>query len=319
MARILAASCGFTTDPKLAPEARLEANRRMILEALDGAAKFQPDFICLPELVLQYGCGDFGRMAALAEPVPEGPTVELVARKARAMNTHIILPLFEKEGDRVFNTAALIGRDGRLIGKYRKVHATGYEIADGVTPGVGTPVWSTDRGRVGIAICFDLKFPDIGLALSRGAAQCVFFPTMFFGGQRLVAWAMDYGFHLVRCHAAGGRIVDPTGATVAIEGAPEALSAEGSCVKWTFAQVNLDHQTYHFDFHRQKMEALTARYGAGVLIRRMPEEGTFSIESNLPDKTVDDLEAEFELKSLRTYLDESISLREAALREAARA
>lgn len=309
MARILSASCGFATEPKLAPEARLEANRRMILEAMDGAAKFQPDFICFPELILQAGCGGFKKMAAYAEPVPEGETFELIARKARELNTHIVLPLFEKEGDLVYNTAALIGRDGRLFGKYRKYHATGYEIKDGVTPGSEVPVWETDRGRIGIAICFDLKFPAVGLALSRGGAQCVFFPTMFYGGQRLVSWAMEYGFYLVRCHGAGGRIVDPIGATVAIEGPPEALSACESHVKWTYAEINLDHKTYHLDFHYQKMEAIEARYGAGVLIRRMPEEGTFNLVSNLPDKNVDDLEKEFELTSLRTYLDQAASIR----------
>lgn len=312
LTRVLSASCGIVSAGKPDPGARLDANRRMLAEVLDRAAKYRPDFVCFPELIVQSGCGGFPEMAALAEPVP-GPTVDLVAAKARALRCHVILPLFEQQGGRVYNTAVLIGRDGAVIGKYRKFHATGYEIKDGVTPGCDVPVWDTDCGRVGIAICFDLKFPAVGLALSRGNAQCVFFPTMFYGGQRLVSWAMDYGFHLVRCHGAGGRIVDPTGATVAIEGQPETMDLPDARLKWTFAELNFDHRTYHLDFHYDKMAAIAAKYGAGVLVRRMPEEGTFNLVSNLPDRTVDDIEREFELKSLRRYLDEASEIRESAL------
>lgn len=312
-ARLLAASCGIATSANLSPGARVAANRRMVVEVLERAARFRPDFVCLPEVIIQAGAGDFRQMAAFAEPVPGGETFELVAQQARALNAHIILPLFEQAAGRVYNTAALIGRDGRLIGAYRKFHATGYEMADGVTPGTAVPVWDTDCGRIGIAICFDLKFPHVGLELARGQAQCVFFPTMFYGGQRLVSWAMDYGFHLVRCHGAGGRIVDPTGATLAIEGPPETLPGLDACVKWTVAEANLDHKTYHFDFHYEKMAALQATHGAGVLIRRMPEEGGFSLVSQLPDRTVDDLEREFELTSLRRYLDDAAASRERAL------
>jgi len=314
MARILAASCGFAADPKLKPADRLEANRRMILDTLDAAAKFKPDFICLPELVVQYGCGDFKAMAALAEPAPDGPTFERVARKARALKSHIILPLFEREGGRVYNTAALIGRDGRLIGRYRKFQPTGYEIRDGVTPGDTVPVWETDRGRVGIAICFDLKFPEVGLALSRGGAQAVFFPTMFYGGQRLVAWAMDYGFVLVRAHGSGARVLDPTGATLAAEGPAERLAGSAAVVRWAWVEVNLDHRTYHLDFHGEKMAALSEKYGSGVSIRRMPEEGVFNLVCHRQDRTVDDLEREFGLTPLRTYLDAASADRRAALR-----
>jgi hypothetical protein len=315
LARILSASCGIVSNEKTESAARVAANRRMIVEALERAAKYRPDFVCFPEVALQAGCGGFAEMAAQAEPVP-GPTVDLVAGKARALRSHVILPLFERERDRVYNTAVLIGRDGAVIGKYRKFHATGYEIKEGVTPGCDVPVWDTDCGRIGIAICFDLKFPAVGLALSRGQAQCVFFPTMFYGGQRLVSWAMDYGFHLVRCHGSGGRIVDPTGATLGIEGQPEPMTMPEARLKWTFAEVNLDHRTYHLDFHYDKMAAIAAKYGAGVLVRRMPEEGTFNLVCNLPDRTIDDVEREFELKSLRRYLDEASDVRDAVLRAA---
>ncbi len=312
-ARLLAASCGIVSPEPLPPAAHLEANRRLALEALDRAAAYRPDFVCFPEIQLQEGCGTFREMAALAETVP-GPATEAVAAKARTLRSHVIYPLLERDGDRVYNTALLLGRDGGIIGRYRKFHATAYEMKDGVTPGGDIPVWPTDCGRVGIAICFDLKFPAVGLALARAGAQCVFFPTMFYGGRRLISCAMDYGFHLVRCHASGGCIVDPTGETLAIEGPLATVDTPFGRLKWTLAETNLDHRTYHLDFHFEKMERIAARYGGGVLIRRMPEEGIFNLVSALPDRTAEEIEREFDLKSLRRYLDEAAALRESLLR-----
>ena len=308
IARLLAASWGWVTARPMDPAERLRINRELMLECLEKSARFQPDFVLFPELALNAATGPMPGAGALAEPLP-GPTFERVAAAARKLGSHVILPMYEREGDRLYNTAALIGRDGALMGRYRKFHATGYEIREGVMPGEDVPVWQTDRGRVGCAICFDLKFPIVGLSLSRRNAQCVFFPTMFYGGARLVSWAMDYGFHIVRCHAAGGRIVEPTGQTVAIEGPPEPLGDPEARVKWTFAEVNLDHRTYHFDFHREKLEAVCRKYGAGVSIRRMPDEGTFNLASNLAHVSIEDLEREFQLQSLRSYLDEAEDIR----------
>ena len=142
MARVLAVSCSVLGEGKQPPEARLAANRRMVHQVLERAALFRPDIVLLPELILQAGCGDFKTMARFAEAVPDGETCRFAAAKARQLQAHVVLPLLEREGDRVYNTAVLLGRDGSLLGRYHKYHATGSEILAGVTPGTPTAAGS---------------------------------------------------------------------------------------------------------------------------------------------------------------------------------
>lgn len=292
---------------------KVEHNRKTILACLDAAAAYRPDFVCFPEIMLQSGVGGFKVALPFAETVP-GLTSEMVAARARSLGCHVVFCTIERANRRFYNTAVLIGRDGNIVGKYRKFHTTSYEMKDGITPGEAVPVWETDGGRVGCAICFDLKFPAVGLALSRGRAQVVFLPSMFYGGRRLAAWAMDYGFYIIRCHSSGGAIVDPVGNRIASEGPPLPLRGVNAVVKWTFAEVNADRKTYHLDFNREKLPALARKYGSGAAIDFMWEEGTFSLTSNLPGLSVVDLEREFGLQDLRAYLDEAEHMRAARLR-----
>lgn len=313
IARLLSISCRVTEKDDIPPVELIEMNRLLIMECLYRAAEYRPDFVCFPEIMLHQGA-PMDRMRPQAEPIP-GPAFDAIAVKAREIKSHIIYCAIERDGDRCYNTAALIGRDGSLIGRYRKNYPPAYEMTDfGIIPGDGVPVWDTDAGRVGCAICFDLKFPETGLALSRGRAQIVFFPTMFFGGGRLASWAMDYGFHVVRCHAGGGAIVDPHGMRIASEGpAVNAESVDGE-IRLAFAEINADSKLYHLDNHRDKMRAIAAKYGAGVEIRFKMEEGTVALASNMPDMTVDEIEREYELTDLRAYLDGAAEERRKRLR-----
>lgn len=312
LARLLAACCYVTTD--LSGAARLERNRALILECLDRAAAYRPDFVVLPEIAVHFGVAPTKEAMPFAETLP-GPTFEAVAQKARTLRSHVWLPLFERKDDLMHNSVALIGRDGGLMGVYRKYHATGYEIEDGVHPGSEVPVWATDCGRVGCAVCFDLKFPEVGLALSRGKANIVFWPSMFPGGHRLVAWAMDYGFYIVKCIAGSGAIVDPIGATVATDGPAIPLKHLDAVVRFTFAEVNTDRKAYHLDFNRDKLPAIVEKYGAGVQVAFCLPEGTFTLASFMADRTVEDIEREFALEDLRDYLDRAAAIRSRRLAE----
>jgi len=311
---MLAIGCRRSNAGDSSPENETRANLDMVSECLDHAAAFAPDFICLPEIVLSAGIRSPSERLALAEPVP-GPSFDMAARKAAELRSHVILPLLERVGDAVFNSAALIDRDGRLMGVYRKYHATGYEIEEGVTPGAEVPVWETDCGRVGIMICFDLKFPAVSQALSRQRAQCVFWPTMFMGGRWIASRTVEYGFHIVRCHAAGGRIVDAGGAVVAEDAFCEPLSSVPGTVSWCAATLNLDHRTYHLDFHKEKIKEIGKAYAGRVEIRRLGEEGLFRLIASDPGCSVDEVEREFGLRDLRAYLDDAAAIRETRLRQ----
>jgi predicted amidohydrolase len=301
--RVLSASCLSALPPSAPPAEQLAANVRLVVTALQAARAYRPDVVCFPELVLHYYPGAPMRETVRLALAPDDPPVLAIAAAVRALGSQVLVGMLERVGDRVTNSALLFAADGTLRGTYRKYQPTSYEMADGVWPGDAVPVWDTPAGRLGVAICFDLKFPEVGLALARGGAQLVLWPTMFFGGRRLVAWATDYGCHLLRCHAVGSALVDPGGQLVAEEGQPLPLADEAGTVRWLSATINTDHRTYHYDFHREKLAALELRYGPEVSLRHNRHEGTFVLASESPARTVDDLEREFALTPLRAYLD----------------
>ena len=310
--RLLAACC-YVKDES-GGEERVEKNRRMILECLDRAKAFRPDFVVFSEIALQLGAAPTTEAMQHAEPIP-GLSTEIVGAKAKELGSYVWLPMFEKRGGKMYNSVALIDRGGEVAGVYRKFHATGYEIEDGVQPGEEVPVWETDRGRAGCAVCFDLKFPEVGLRLSRGKAQVVFWPSMFKGGRRLVAWAMDYGFYMVTCEASGGQIVDPCGNVIARSGPEIELTQAPATLTWVYAEVNTDRKTYHLDVNQERLPAVIGKYGAGVDVQVCEPEGTFSLTSNLDEKSVEDIEREFQLEDLRDYLDRAAGIRQSRLGE----
>jgi predicted amidohydrolase len=77
----------------------------------------------------------------------------------------------------VYNTAVLLDREGRLAGKYRKVHLPREEWQKGITPGSEYPVFKTDFGTVAIRICYDWFFPEPDIAFAIEGAEIVFAPT----------------------------------------------------------------------------------------------------------------------------------------------
>jgi len=115
--RVLSVSCHITAQ--VCGAERLDLNRRLTHLCLERAGAFDPDFVVFPEIVLHRGVGPTPEALAYAGPVP-GRTTEEVAERARALKTHVLLPLLERSGDKVFNSVAFIGRQGGLHGVYRK-------------------------------------------------------------------------------------------------------------------------------------------------------------------------------------------------------
>jgi len=128
---------------------------------------FLPQYPCTPE------CLDF------AEPVP-GPTTELFSKKAKDLQVVIVLNLYEKEGDKTFDTSPVINADGKIVGKTRMIHivdAPGFREKGYYTPGnLGAGVFDTAVGRIGIAICYDRHFPEYMRALALKGAELVVVP-----------------------------------------------------------------------------------------------------------------------------------------------
>jgi len=82
----------------------------------------------------------------------------------------------ERSKNVIYNTAALIGPDGKLLGKYRKVCLPREEIEGGVTPGHNYPVFDTRFGKLGMMICWDVHFPEVARNLSNQGAEVIAMP-----------------------------------------------------------------------------------------------------------------------------------------------
>ncbi len=99
------------------------------------------------------------------------------ASKAKQHDLYIVVGLVERDKHLVYNTAALIGPDGALVGKYRKVTLPRPEVDWGVVPGNEYPVFDTRFGKVGIMICYDGFFPEVARKLSNNGAEVIAFPV----------------------------------------------------------------------------------------------------------------------------------------------
>jgi predicted amidohydrolase len=77
----------------------------------------------------------------------------------------------------IYNVAVLIGPDGSVLGKYRKVCLPRNEVAAGVTPGDEYPVFETSIGRIGMMICYDGFFPEVARELTNNGAEIIAWPV----------------------------------------------------------------------------------------------------------------------------------------------
>ncbi len=115
----------------------------------------------------------------LAETIP-GPATEVFSGLARELGIVIILNLFEREGEDTYDTSPVIAPDGSLLGKTRMVHVPDYCCfyeRGYYTPGdLGAPVYHTEFGTLGVAICYDRHYPEYLRALALAGAEIVFIP-----------------------------------------------------------------------------------------------------------------------------------------------
>lgn len=155
------------SDPKLADR----AHNLALLER--GIAEAAADLVVFPECHLSgYGYDSLADGQRQAETLP-GPATEAVAAACRRAGAHALFGLLERDGDRLFNSAALVGPKG-LVGRYRKMHLPFIGIDRFATPGdLGFPVFDVAGARVGALICFDFSFPEAARCQKLAGAQVV--------------------------------------------------------------------------------------------------------------------------------------------------
>ncbi len=120
------------------------------------------------------------RNLSLAEE-EDGPTVSFIRELASEIKAVVIAPVFEKDGDVRFNTAFVIGADGGVVGKYRKMHVANlplWEEKPYFSPGnMGFPVFRAGGAAIGVQLCRDIFFPEGFRVLALKGAEIVFAPT----------------------------------------------------------------------------------------------------------------------------------------------
>lgn len=150
------------------------ANCEEYAPLLAAAAQQKADLVVLGETVPYVRVGK--KPHETAEPIP-GPTTDYFGEQAKTHNLHVVVSLYERDGKVVYNTAVLLGPDGKLIGKYRKVCLPHSEVEAGVAPGNDYPVFDTKLGKIGLMICYDGFFPEVARELTNRGAEVIAWPV----------------------------------------------------------------------------------------------------------------------------------------------
>ncbi len=243
------------------------------LNLVDLAVQRGARLIALPEFFNFWGPSQ--RQRQEAETIP-GPTVEALCRKALDCNVYILGGSIAERvngKDKIFNSSVLVGPQGEVLAKYRKIHLFDVEIegqmrvreSEVVQPGDGLVVAGTEYCTVGLTVCYDLRFPELYRGLTVKGARIIFVPSAFMASTGKDHWepllrarAIENQVFLVAPNEIGpipgtallrhGRslIVDPWGTVLA-----QASDAEGVIV----AELDFDYQ----DRVRRELPSLAHR------------------------------------------------------------
>jgi len=165
------------------------ANLKKGLSAAEEAARNGAQLVAFAELAFepfypQYPAGK--DKIRLAEAIP-GMVTEEFSRLARQYNMVIIPNLYERDGNKTYDTSPVIDADGTLLGKTRMVHVPDYEYFHEktyYTPGdTGIKIYDTAVGKIGIAICYDRHYPEYMRALAVAGAELVITPQAGAAGE----------------------------------------------------------------------------------------------------------------------------------------
>lgn len=212
------------------------------LQAAREAAEAGANIICFPELAFepfypQYdNPSDPGRHA---EPIP-GSITEAFSDLAAEFEIVVVLNLYERDGDRTYDSSPVINTDGSIMGTTRMVHITDYACFHEqkyYAPGdQGAPVYDTPHGKIGVAICYDRHYPEYMRALALAGAEIVFVPQAGAVGEwpeglyeaELQTAAFQNGYFTALCNRVGEEpkltfagesfVCDPAGKVIAQAG-----------------------------------------------------------------------------------------------------
>ncbi|MCC6945766.1 MAG: carbon-nitrogen hydrolase family protein [Thermomicrobiales bacterium] len=180
------------------------ANINVALDLIDRAAAGGARLVVLPEIWPYFGADSGNRDHA--EPIP-GPLTEILAERAIANSIYLHAGTWHetRPGDpRLYNTAVVFSPTGEIIGKYSKIHMFDVEIegvasyreSATIAPGDAIVNIDIDGINVGLAICYDLRFPELFRILALNGAEAIVLPAAF-----TMATGRDHWEVLIRARA----------------------------------------------------------------------------------------------------------------------
>jgi predicted amidohydrolase len=191
--------------------ATMDKAERMVREAAEAGA----NVVSLPEMfACPYEKGYFEKYAESAD----GESVRRMAYWAREYGVVLVggsIP--ERDGGRLYNTCFVFDKQGKVIARHRKAHLFDVDIKGGVTfresdnfsPGDDICVFDTEYGRMGAAICFDMRFPELIRAMAERGAETIIVPAQFNTTTGPAHWeltirarAIDNELYFAACSAA---------------------------------------------------------------------------------------------------------------------
>jgi predicted amidohydrolase len=171
---------------------------------IERAARAGARFVATPENTNYLGPHE--EKVRRAEPLG-GPACARFAELARGLGIHLLLGSFNEKSDeaaRCYNTSVLFGPDGGVLATYRKIHLFDVDVPGGVRfaesatckPGEATTVVDTPLGRLGLSICYDLRFPELYRKMADDGADVLLIPSAF-----TLATGKDHWEPLIRARA----------------------------------------------------------------------------------------------------------------------
>ena len=144
------------------------------------------DFIVLPEM---FNCPySNDKFIEYCESEQDSPTLKEISKLAKDNDVYILAgSIPESEGDALYNTSFLFDKNGKIIGKHRKMHLFDIDVKDKITfkesdvltAGDDFTIADTEFGKIGIGICYDIRFPELARIMVENGALILFYPGAF--------------------------------------------------------------------------------------------------------------------------------------------
>ena len=161
-------------------------NVRTVKTYLEKIKDENPDFVILPEM---FCCPYQTENFPIYAEKEGGPVWQQLSGYAKQYGIYLIggsMPEKDAEGN-VYNTSYIFDREGKQIGKHRKVHLFDIDVkggqtfkeSDTLTAGDRETVFDTEFGKMGVMLCFDIRFPELFLLMSQAGAKAIIVPAAF--------------------------------------------------------------------------------------------------------------------------------------------